>query len=96
LINKIFSLCRLAFSELSLEVSNFGSKLVKVFGSSLSSEQLHHIPTLPIEAMCRDKKVAAKLTKELIARQSEISATTQRIQNDEKLLDILAKGCLAR
>jgi hypothetical protein len=46
--------------------------------------------------MCREKKVAAKLTKELIAKQSEITATSQRIQNDEKLLDILAKGCLAR
>ena len=56
-------------SELNVEVSNFGSKLKKVFSTDYNSDSLI---SLPIESLCREKKLAAKLSKELIAKQKEI------------------------
>jgi len=55
-----------------------------------------HVLTLPIEEICKEKKIGAKTTKDLVAKQNEICKLSEKIQADEKLLDIFAKGCLAR
>jgi hypothetical protein len=78
---------------LNVEISNFGSKLKKVFSTDYNSESLI---SLPIESLCREKKLAGKLSKELVAKQKEIVKMSLKVQTDEKFLDILAKGCLAR
>ena len=57
---------------------------------------LQHVLTLPIEEICKEKKIGAKTTKDLVAKQNEICKLSEKIQADEKLLDIFAKGCLAR
>ena len=65
----------------------------KVFATEYNSDSLI---SLPIESLCREKKLAAKLSKELIAKQKEIAKMSLKLETDEKFLDILAKGCLAR
>ena len=52
--------------------------------------------SFPVDELCREKKIGGKVAKELVAKRNHIVAMSQKVQSDEKFLDVLAKGCLAR
>ena len=87
---------RIALSELNVEVSKFGAKLEKLFPSDVSKPDLPQILSLPLDELIERKKIGKKTAKELFSKRTEILEMSRKIQDDEKLLDVLAKGCLAR
>ena len=87
---------RIALSELNVEISKFGAKLEKLFPSEVSKPDLQQILSLPLEDLIERKKIGKKTSKEIFSKRIEILEMSKKIQDDERVLDVLAKGCLAR
>ncbi len=87
---------RIALNELNVEISKFGAKMEKLFPSEVSKVDPHQVLTLPIEELGEKTKASKKTMKELTSKRNEILQMSKKIQDDEKILDVLVKGCLAR
>lgn len=84
-------------SELNVEISNFGAKIRKLFPTEVSVNlDFQSLASLPLEDLCRSKKIGSKKIKDLLSAQNGMSQMSKKIEKDEIFLDVLAKGCLAR
>lgn len=84
-------------SELNIEISNFGAKIQKLFPSDVPNNlDYQSLISLPLEELCRLKKIGSKKMKDLISAQNGMAQMSRKIEADESFLDVLAKGCLAR